>query len=363
MLAAADAAGPSTEAGPAQGCTAAEGTRKTRQRVMRAGTGAGALGQFDQRAGQRRLAGRADKQKKEAEISRRKRRPEKAEEARKLETEDQEGRSERKAAEEAKALALKKKKEELEKNRLKRRPRRRGEGQESGSREEGQGQAREKAKAEAERESQGRGQKKAKKRLTRRQKLTQKKARGRGRKAKIEAERSEGLAEEAKSQKRWKPRLEQSRPPRPMRAVSSIGSRQGRGSEADAARIKATVERYMILDPTMRGKTCTIGVKLASSGFVISVDNGQGDRGSPLGKAAVEAYQLPCPGSAAFEMLSDAGLKSEPEHLSVIERVSHPVVGSIAYKGISPLDFFGTEYLSHDKKVFFVFGWLPLLGE
>jgi colicin import membrane protein len=32
-----------------------------------------------------------------------------------------------------------------------------------------------------------------------------------------------------------------------------------------AALIKATVERYMILDPTMRGKTCTIGVKLAST--------------------------------------------------------------------------------------------------
>lgn len=82
-----------------------------------------------------------------------------------------------------------------------------------------------------------------------------------------------------------------------------------------AALIKATVERYMILDPTMRGKTCTIGVKLASSGFVISVDNGQGDPAvCRSGKAAVlKANQLPVPKDpAAFELMKDLRLQLAP---------------------------------------------------
>lgn len=82
-----------------------------------------------------------------------------------------------------------------------------------------------------------------------------------------------------------------------------------------AALIKATVERYMVLDPTMRGKTCTIGVKLASSGHVISVNNGQGDPAVCLsGKAAVlKANQLPVPKDPkVFEMLKEFNLKLEP---------------------------------------------------
>lgn len=82
-----------------------------------------------------------------------------------------------------------------------------------------------------------------------------------------------------------------------------------------AALITATVERYMILEPSMRGKTCTIGIKLASSGFVISVDNGQGDPAvCRSGKSAVlKANQLPVPKDpAAFDMLKEFKLKLEP---------------------------------------------------
>ncbi|MNO73671.1 cell envelope integrity inner membrane protein TolA [compost metagenome] len=82
-----------------------------------------------------------------------------------------------------------------------------------------------------------------------------------------------------------------------------------------AALIKATVERYMILEPTMRGKTCTLGVKLASSGMVISVDSGQGDLAvCRSGKAAIlKANQLPVPKDpAALEMLKEFNLKLEP---------------------------------------------------
>lgn len=82
-----------------------------------------------------------------------------------------------------------------------------------------------------------------------------------------------------------------------------------------AALIKATVERYMILDPTMRGKTCTIGVKLDSSGFVVSVSDGEGDPAvCRAGKEAVlKANQLPVPKDpTAFEMLKDFNLKLDP---------------------------------------------------
>jgi hypothetical protein len=126
-----------------------------------------------------------------------------------------------------------------------------------------------------------------------------------------------------------------------------------------AALIKATVERYMILDPTMRGKTCTIGVKLASSGFVISVDNGQGDPAvCRSGKAAVlKANQLPVPKDpAAFEMMKEFNLSWRQDLKSV-----SALVGSILL--IENESQIGTESLSHDKKSVFCFGWLFLLGQ
>ena len=128
--------------------------------------------------------------------------------------------------------------------------------------------------------------------------------------AKIAAERKHKAAEQAKLQQKMKAMLQQPN----ARSQAASAAAQG---EIDkyAALIKATVERYMILDPTMRGKTCTIGVRLASSGFVISVDNGQGDPAvCRSGKAAVlKANQLPVPKDpAAFEMLKEFNLKLEP---------------------------------------------------
>ena len=128
--------------------------------------------------------------------------------------------------------------------------------------------------------------------------------------AKIAAERKHKAAEQAKLQQKMKAMLQQPN----ARSQAASAAAQG---EVDkyAALIKATVERYMILDPTMRGKTCTIGVRLASSGFVISVDNGQGDPAvCRSGKAAVlKANQLPVPKDpAAFEMLKEFNLKLEP---------------------------------------------------
>ena len=98
------------------------------------------------------------------------------------------------------------------------------------------------------------------------------------------------------------------------RSQAASAAAQGEAQKY-AALIAATVERYMILDPTMRGKTCTIGVKLASTGFVISVDNGQGDPAvCRSGKAAVlKANQLPVPKDpAVFEQLKELNLKLEP---------------------------------------------------
>jgi TolA protein len=120
-------------------------------------------------------------------------------------------------------------------------------------------------------------------------------------------------AEEAKLQKEMESMMQQQLDAEAnsrSQSASAVG-----GIDKYAALIKATVERYMILDPTMRGKTCTIGVKLASSGFVISVDNGRGDPAvCRSGKAAVlKANQLPVPKDPAeFEKLKVFNLKIAP---------------------------------------------------
>ena len=72
----------------------------------------------------------------------------------------------------------------------------------------------------------------------------------------------------------------------------------------------------MILDPTMRAKPVLSVSGLASSGFVISVDNGQGDPAvCRSGKAAVlKANQLPVPKDpAAFEMMKELSLQLAPK--------------------------------------------------
>lgn len=121
------------------------------------------------------------------------------------------------------------------------------------------------------------------------------------RQAKKEAERKRKEAKEAEEAK--------------QKFESKTPAERGAEVHKYAALISATVERYMILDPSMRGKTCTLGVELASTGFVISVDNGRGDPAvCRSGKAAVlKANQLPVPKDpAAFEMVKKFNLKLDP---------------------------------------------------
>ncbi|WP_241005940.1 cell envelope integrity protein TolA, partial [Aeromonas media] len=178
-------------------------------------------------------------------------------------------------------------------------------------------EAEKKAKAEAEKKAKAEAEKKAADEAAKKAKAdAEKKAKAEAdKKAKIEAERKRKAAEEAKLQKEMEAMMQQQLEAE-ANSRSQAASAAAKG-EVDkyAALIKATVERYMILDPTMRGKTCTIGVKLASTGFVISVDNGQGDPAvCRSGKAAVlKANQLPVPKDpAAFEMLKEFNLKLEP---------------------------------------------------
>ncbi|MCM2679698.1 cell envelope integrity protein TolA [Echinimonas agarilytica] len=51
-------------------------------------------------------------------------------------------------------------------------------------------------------------------------------------------------------------------------------------SEMDkyTALIRATVQRHWLVDDSMAGQQCQLNIKLASNGFVISVDNGVGNR-------------------------------------------------------------------------------------
>ncbi|MGL5040077.1 MAG: cell envelope integrity protein TolA, partial [Aeromonas sp.] len=137
--------------------------------------------------------------------------------------------------------------------------------------------------------------------------------------AKIAAERKRKAAEQAKLQKEMADMMQQdlaAEASARSKAASAAAKAAAKG-EVDkyASLIKATVERYMILDPTMRGKTCTIGVHLAKTGFVISVDSGKGDPAvCRSGKAAVlKANKLPVPKDpVAYELMKTLNLKLAP---------------------------------------------------
>ncbi|MGL5324102.1 MAG: cell envelope integrity protein TolA, partial [Aeromonas sp.] len=178
-----------------------------------------------------------------------------------------------------------------------------------------------KAKAEAEKKAKAEAEKKAKAEAEKKAKAdAEKKAKAEADKqAKIAAERKRKAAEQAKLQKEMEEMEEmmQQQLSAEANARSQAASAAAQG-EVDkyAALIKATITRYMILDPTMRGKTCKIGVKLASTGFVISVDSGQGDPAvCRSGKAAVlKANQLPVPKDpAVFEQMKELSVTLAPE--------------------------------------------------
>lgn len=86
--------------------------------------------------------------------------------------------------------------------------------------------------------------------------------------------------------------------------------------EKYSALIINTVNRNLIKDESMRGKTCTVKVTLAQSGYVINAKAGKGDRGvcEAAIKAVYKARQLPMSKDPeVFNQLKDLSLIIEPE--------------------------------------------------
>lgn len=100
-------------------------------------------------------------------------------------------------------------------------------------------------------------------------------------------------------------------------AVSAARNKQLQ-SELDKykAMITSTIQRNLVLDEAMRGKTCRVDIKLAPDGFVTSVQTTGGD---PVvcraAKAAInKAGRLPVsPEADVYQLLKDINLEVRPE--------------------------------------------------
>ena len=106
----------------------------------------------------------------------------------------------------------------------------------------------------------------------------------------------------------------------------SIGSRQGRSRQA-CRPIKATVERYMILDPPCGAKHVLSASLASGSVSVISVDNGQVIRGlaARQGGGAEGQPVAGAEGSGGIRDVEGFNPSLGTEHLS--DRTGSPTVG------------------------------------
>lgn len=80
--------------------------------------------------------------------------------------------------------------------------------------------------------------------------------------------------------------------------------------------IKATIQRNLISDPSMQGKQCVVNIRLASSGFVISVNRVSGDPGvcKATENAVLKAGTLPVSEDPeVFAKMKDINLTFAPE--------------------------------------------------
>ncbi|MFB2803636.1 cell envelope integrity protein TolA [Shewanella seohaensis] len=81
------------------------------------------------------------------------------------------------------------------------------------------------------------------------------------------------------------------------------------------AMIKSTIQRNLVVDESMRGKTCTVSVRLANDGFVISSQTQGGDPNvCRATKAAIlKAGKLPVsPDPAVYNLMKEINLIVEP---------------------------------------------------
>lgn len=120
--------------------------------------------------------------------------------------------------------------------------------------------------------------------------------------AKAKAERERQLQEE----------LERERQQRAAARKRQVQSEVGKYTSL----IRQTIQRQLITDPSMRGKECRVNIRLASSGFVISVNvlNGDPSVCQAAQNAVLKAGTLPVSDDPeVFAELKDINLTVKPE--------------------------------------------------
>ncbi|MFQ6371700.1 cell envelope integrity protein TolA [Shewanella sp. YIC-542] len=141
------------------------------------------------------------------------------------------------------------------------------------------------------------------------------------RKAREDAERKAKAAAERKARAEAERRRQEQELAAAMAAEqSAVSAARNKQLQSELDRYKAmiasTIQRNLVLDEAMRGKSCKVGIKLAPDGFVTSVQTSGGD---PVvcraAKAAInKAGRLPVSSEAdVYQLLKDINLVVRPE--------------------------------------------------
>jgi colicin import membrane protein len=130
-----------------------------------------------------------------------------------------------------------------------------------------------------------------------------------------EEERKKREAEErarAERERQMQEELEREREARSAAKLRQVQSEISRYTNL----ITATIQRNLIADTSMQGKQCVVNIRLASSGFVISVNRVSGDPGvcKATENAVLKAGTLPVSDDPdVFKELKDINLTFAPE--------------------------------------------------
>lgn len=131
----------------------------------------------------------------------------------------------------------------------------------------------------------------------------------------LEEERKRKEAEERERAERERQLQEELERERQARAAARSRQLQSEVGKYKAL-IKQTVQRRLITDPSMRGKECRVNIRLASSGFVVSVNVLSGDTAvcQATQNAVLKAGTLPVSDDPeVFDELKDINLTVQPE--------------------------------------------------
>ncbi|RUO61953.1 protein TolA [Pseudidiomarina insulisalsae] len=118
--------------------------------------------------------------------------------------------------------------------------------------------------------------------------------------------------ERAERERQLQEELERERQARAAARSRQVQSELGKYTNL----IKATIQRNLIADPSMQGKSCTVNIRLAPSGFVISVNRISGDAGvcKATENAVLKAGTLPVSEDPeVFAKMKDINLTFAPE--------------------------------------------------